>query len=598
VYFADKASWVEWTLSSGYFPATTVTCFDGRVFFTLSETTVSDAEWNGTEDLASTLTEFNISDLFIDTLKSGTINEGYGVQIKLPVPRASYNKAALPASVKANFKLETPNSGVGIKPFPVGYVGYSQITNATDSTTGVEGTDYVFAKGNSLTTSSTFLDSSEVVQVEVLREGDVTPLYIKDATTGVYRTTDITNVGYNTGYNARDAYGTLLVCGYSANKVYKSTDNGATWDAGVLISGSNVTGICLLANGWLLACGDLTTGKVFKSTNSGATWDAGVTVGTHLAGITQLANGDVVAVSRASNKIFKSTNNGATWDAGVTVGGTLLQDVLQLADGSVVVTAYTSQKIYKSTDNGATWDAGVALGGNNPRGVCQLPNGWLLCLASSKVLKSTDNGVTWDSGTVFSGVTSRLYYSNGFVYASSVTTGTYRSADYGTTWTSMGSTTSSGTGQFTKLADVSNETVTYGVAYPCWWLSPAFTRNNIQNLKRMSHFYAVFENSSSIQTNSSTAPSWVATPKMNLAVVQNGSRTGQSSTAITDDADPFDILSTSDSGLDYYRVVYPIDGNFISFQAFVYSFDDGNWEMVGYQLDTDVSGKTNRKPYD
>ena len=114
----------------------------------------------------------------------------------------------------------------------------------------------------------------------------------------------------------------------------------------------------------------------------------------------------------------------------------------------------------------------------------------------------------------------------------------------------------------------------------------------------MSHFYAVFENSSTIQTNSSTAPSWVATPKMNLAVVQNGSRTGQSSTAITDDADPTDILSTSDSGLDYYRVVYPIDGNFISFQAFVYSFDDGNWELVGYQLETDVSGRTSRKPYD
>jgi hypothetical protein len=85
---------------------------------------------------------------------------------------------------------------------------------------------------------------------------------------------------------------------------------------------------------------------------------------------------------------------------------------------------------------------------------------------------------------------------------------------------------------------------------------------------------------------------------MNLAIVQNGSRTGQSSTAVTDESDPFDILSTSDAGLDYYRVVYPIEGNFISFQAFVYSFDDGNWELVGYQLEAYTSGKTSRKPYD
>ena len=359
VYFADKQSWVEWTLASGYFPATTVSCYDGRVFFTISETTVSDGSWNGAEYLAATLTEFNIDDNYLDLVKNSTMSDtSLNVHIKIPVPKASYTKGAFsPSGCKASFQLENPTIGTGIKTLPVSSLGYSKVTNVNDFTTGVEGTDFVFAKDNSIITASAFQDSSEAVQVEVLCETDLSPMYIKNLTTEAY--IPLSSLTYNVPATS---------LGYHA----KCSD------------------------------GDAYDGKV--------------------------------------------------------------------------------------------------------------------CM--------------------------------------------------------------------------------YGLAYPSWWLSPAFTRNNIQNLKRMSKFYAVFENSSTVQTNDETFPSWYATPKMNLAIVQNGSRNGQISTAITDSADPFDILSTSDSGLDYYRVVYPIDGNFISFQAFVYSFDDGNWELVGYQLETDVSGKTSRKPYD
>ena len=358
VYFADKQSWVEWTLASGYFPATTVSCYDGRVFFTLSETTVSDASWNGTEKLAATLTEFNIDNSFLDLVKTNNMDDSaLNVHIKLPVPRVTFSKAASPVGTKANFVLETPTVGAGIRVMPIGYLGYSKVTNNTTATVGVEGTDFVYTKDNNISTSSAFQAASAVIQVEVLGETDLSPLYIKNVTTEEY--IPLTSLTYNV---------------------------------------------------------------------------AATSLGYHA----KCANGDAY-------------------------------------DG---------------------------------------------------------------------------------------------------------------------------DSCTYGLAYPSWWLSPAFTRNNIQSLKRMNHFYAVFENSSTIQTNSVLAPSWAATPKMNLAIVQNGSRIGQSSTAITDASNAFDTTSTADSGLDYYRVVYPIDGNFTSFQSFVYSFDDGNWELVGYQLDTDISGKTSRKPYD
>jgi photosystem II stability/assembly factor-like uncharacterized protein len=249
------------------------------------------------------------------------------------------------------------------------------------------------------------------------------------------------------------ASGVLVICGYTTNRIYKSTDNGDTWDAGYSM-GAGVQGITQLANGWLLAVSFSNPGKVFKSTDYGDTWDAGVPVATYLSSIRQLANGNIVCISGVTNKIFTSTDNGATWDAGVAVGsGAGLQQVLQLANGDVVVTAYSSQKIYKSADNGATWDAGVTVP-QPPSGVCQLPNGDLLCAGTDKVFKSTDNGATWDAGTSATGVNSRLYYSDGFVYASSLQAGTYRSADLGATWDAVGATTSTRTDGLVLLASL------------------------------------------------------------------------------------------------------------------------------------------------
>ena len=249
--------------------------------------------------------------------------------------------------------------------------------------------------------------------------------------------------------------GTLFVCGITTNRLFRSDDNGDTWDSGTLLQ--SIHGICELANGNLLAVGDsATVGRVYKSTDRGVTWDAGVFVGGNMVSITQLANGSVVMISRDSDKLFTSTDEGATWDAGVTVGGVFLQQAVQLANGSIVVTALTSGKIYKSLDNGATWDAGVAVGAGL-RGVCQLANGDLLCTASSKVYRSLDNGATWDTGTLVTGLTSRLYYSSGFVYASSQALGTYRSADGGLTWGAMGSPASTTTGEFLLLPNSNHQ---------------------------------------------------------------------------------------------------------------------------------------------
>ena len=133
------------------------------------------------------------------------------------------------------------------------------------------------------------------------------------------------------------------------------------------------------------------------------------------------------------------------------------------------------------------------------------------------------------------------------------------------------------------------------LSYPSWWVSPAFTRNNLANYKRAKHFYAIFENEGLVLNNTYTAPSWEASHDFNVSLIQNGTLEGQQTFA-----QPFtasDLSATSPAWLDYYRVAYPLKGNFMSFQAGIHSFNRGTWEFVGYQIDTDSEGRTSRRAY-
>ena len=142
-----------------------------------------------------------------------------------------------------------------------------------------------------------------------------------------------------------------------------------------------------------------------------------------------------------------------------------------------------------------------------------------------------------------------------------------------------------------------NASVVISLSYPTWWVSPAFTRNDIKDIKRMKHFYGIFENSLNAGNNTYTAPSWDALCSFNLSIMQNGTEGGQ---VIEDNlsADSVrDLTEQAPAWLDFYRVSLPIKGSFVSFQACVHSFDRGQWEMVGYQIETDTEGRTSRRAY-
>ena len=236
-------------------------------------------------------------------------------------------------------------------------------------------------------------------------------------------------------FNKQLANGTILVASFSTSKIHSSTDNGATWNAGVLVAaGSSLTGVTQLANGDVLAAG-YADNKVYRSTNNGATWNGGTLVasGANLAGIVQIANGNVLVLGSTDGKIYRSTDNGVTWNAGLLIAsGAQLSGITQLANGHLLVTGNGNSMIYRSTDNGLTWDAGTLLAGTGLTGVTQLANGNLLVagLTTNRVYRSTDNGFTWDAGTLVAsgaGIAGISQLTNGDVIVSANNSKVYKS---------------------------------------------------------------------------------------------------------------------------------------------------------------------------
>ena len=201
--------------------------------------------------------------------------------------------------------------------------------------------------------------------------------------------------------------GDILIVDQNMNLIYRSTDNGITWDAGMTLPGQAIVFLLQLANGNLLAF-DISTNTVYKSLDNGITWDSGTIItsknGVSINDVYQLVNGDILVVDGNLNTIYKSTDNGTTWDNGILIdNGATLWGILQLTNGNIIISGYSNGKIYKSTDNGITWDNGTLIAvGVYIVDMIQITNGDILVIDynSGNVYKSTDNCITWDSGTL------------------------------------------------------------------------------------------------------------------------------------------------------------------------------------------------------
>ena len=245
-------------------------------------------------------------------------------------------------------------------------------------------------------------------------------------------------------------------CGYSHSgsnyyvSFLKSTNSGATWTAKTVSpSGTYAQATALAispANPNLIyMCGTYYSGssynRVYKSTDGGATWadvTGGIgTVNTIYALAVDPTNANKVYAGTAWG-VYRSTDAGGTWtkNSGYAYGYALAID---RTNPNTIYSGY-GKEVYKSTDGGVNWTKSTGMFGTC---AAMLASGASVYFGSNAgVFRSLNAASSWqeaNSGMRASNivaVTSSLAGPN-IVYCEMSGTGFYRSTNYGLTWTRL-----------------------------------------------------------------------------------------------------------------------------------------------------------------
>ncbi len=195
--------------------------------------------------------------------------------------------------------------------------------------------------------------------------------------------------------------------------VYRSTDNGSTWmPTGMM--GRMI--YCLAANDtFVLAGGPAGTnymGGLFVSTDNGGTWTQSINRGN--LGMNSVAIGDTNFFATDLNNlgIFVSTDNGYTWRS--QNGGSSIVTI----GTTVYVGAFYNSIGFLSTDNGRTWTETATPG--DVYGLAS-GNGEIFAATDHGVFGSSDQGKSWVD--ISGGLTDRWIWSiavsNGYLFVGS-----------------------------------------------------------------------------------------------------------------------------------------------------------------------------------
>ncbi|NIR95588.1 MAG: hypothetical protein GWO08_18695, partial [Gammaproteobacteria bacterium] len=237
------------------------------------------------------------------------------------------------------------------------------------------------------------------------------------------------------------AIGSTLFAATSYDGVYKSTDNGLTWNPANLGMGpKDVRALAVSGSSTLLA-GTHYVG-LYRSTDMGSQWNksmAGFPAGSTIASMLSIES-FIFAGTR--DGIYRTADNGASWTKLTGANDTINYSTVRgMCENRGVIYAGTflqfNSTIYKSTDNGSTWTrsgsglpsnltfiTGMATSGNN-----------IIAGTDEGVYYSSDDGESWHPSNLTNQHIPSVAAGGGYVYAIVQGIGIYRSADNGVNWT-------------------------------------------------------------------------------------------------------------------------------------------------------------------
>ena len=231
--------------------------------------------------------------------------------------------------------------------------------------------------------------------------------------------------------------------------VYFSSDTGATWKATSLL---NAYTYSIAVKGSIVLAGS--DSSIYRSTDNGVTWNVAFSTQSQVNALAFGSSGSFIYAG-ADNGVFRSTDLGLTWAA--TNLGLTSMPVYSLAvypagsaDSSYVFVG-TGGGIFRSIDNGATWK------------VSGLPGHQFL---PSMSLASDGTRLFAGAGYVKNDVTPGFHHWGPYLWPDP-STNVFVSADDGATWAEEDSGLSGMHAELTSL--LSGNSVTYAGTYPSYY---------------------------------------------------------------------------------------------------------------------------------
>lgn len=212
---------------------------------------------------------------------------------------------------------------------------------------------------------------------------------------------------------------TVYVSGYvSTQAVYKTTDNGTTWDSTSYAGATSITGFLAYSfdkNGSNMMCVG-TYGEMIKTTNNGVNW-SNIMYRKSLANLSgdlwaQSNNGNVIAcgVNLGSNDaIMNSVDGGNSWSTATFPINSYCSSISMINSNTGFISGRYGM-FYKTTNGGASWD--TSLSSNltlityfcNGVDFVNANTGWIVggvpgVGGVTKIFKTTNGGVNWNEQT-------------------------------------------------------------------------------------------------------------------------------------------------------------------------------------------------------
>jgi len=228
----------------------------------------------------------------------------------------------------------------------------------------------------------------------------------------------------------------------SNGKIHKSTDNGNSWFTVFVpaLSFSATSELTKTSNGYIFSGGweyggvhGTGVSMVWRSTDNGVTWnDVYSNFGDKLIYTVSSMPDDIILAGGNDGQIIRSENLGETWNlsnTGIPSDAYCLK--IKVSPNGLIFVGTSNYGVYRSTDSGLSWNTvNNGLNSLDVRSISINSQGKIFAGTSNGVFVTSDDGDNWsprNSGLIGVSILSLLCDSSDYLYAATMSTGVYRS---------------------------------------------------------------------------------------------------------------------------------------------------------------------------